>query len=96
MRDNAAVELARAEGQARAAHDRRRLVVDQLEPAAEKVAAGAELAYRRGASTALELLDARRSLRAVRLERINADAELAKALVDWRVAAAPSDLSLNP
>ncbi len=96
VRDNAAVELARAEGQARAAHDRRRLVVEQLEPAAEKVAAGAELAYRRGASTALELLDARRSLRAVRLERINADAELAKALVDWRVAAAPSDLSLNP
>ncbi len=96
VRDNAATEWARAEGQARAADDRRRLVVEQLEPAAEKVAAGAELAYRRGASTALELLDARRSLRAVRLERINADAELAKALVDWRVAATPSDLRLNP
>jgi cobalt-zinc-cadmium efflux system outer membrane protein len=96
VRDTAAIDWARAEGQARAAGDRRRLVVEQLEPAAEKVAAGAELAYRRGASTALELLDARRSLRAVRLERINADAELAKALVDWRVAAVPSDLSLNP
>ena len=96
VRGNAAAELARAEGQARAAQDRRRLVVEQLEPAAERVAAGAELAYRRGASTALELLDARRSLRSVRLERVNADAELAKALVDWRVAAIPADLSLNP
>jgi len=96
VRDNAAAELARTEGQARAAQDRRRLVVEQLEPAAERVAAGAELAYRRGASTALELLDARRSLRSVRLERVNADAELAKALVDWRVAAIPADLSLNP
>ena len=62
---------------------------EQLEPAAEQVAAGAELAYRRGASSALELLDARRSLRAVRIERVAADAELAKALADWQAAATP-------
>lgn len=85
----ASSELARAQAQARAAQQRRRLVVDQLEPAAEKVAAGAELAYRRGASSALELLDARRSLRAVRVERVSADAELAKALADWQAAATP-------
>ena len=86
VRDNAGAELARAAALAGVAQDRRRLVLDQLEPAAEKVAAGAELAYRRGASSALELLDARRSLRAVRIERITADADLAKALADWQAA----------
>jgi cobalt-zinc-cadmium efflux system outer membrane protein len=88
-RGTAASELARTAAQVRNATERRRLVVEQLEPAAEQVAAGAELAYRRGASSALEVLDARRSLRAVRIERVNADADLAKALADWRVATAP-------
>lgn len=85
----ASSELLRVRALAGAAQDRRRLVVEQLEPAAEQVAAGAELAYRRGASSALELLDARRSLRAVRIERVAADAELAKALADWQAAATP-------
>ena len=88
-RNTAAAELARSAAQAHNAAERRRLVVEQLEPAAEQVAAGAELAYRRGASSALELLDARRSLRAVRIERVNADADLAKALADWRFAVTP-------
>ena len=89
IRDTAAAELARAAAQTRNAADRRRLVVEQLEPAAEKVAAGAELAYQRGASSALDVLDARRSLRAVRIERVTADADLAKALADWQAAAMP-------
>ena len=95
-RDTAAAELARTAAQARNAAERRRLVVEQLEPAAEKVAAGAELAYQRGASSALEVLDARRSLRAVRIERVNADADLAKALADWQVATLPVALTPNP
>lgn len=94
VRDNAGTDLARSAAQVGAAQDRRRLVLDQLEPAAEKVAAGAELAYRRGASSALELLDARRSLRVVRIERITADAELAKALADWQAATVP--IAMNP
>lgn len=89
--DAARAELARADAQARAAQDRRRLVAEQLLPAAEQVAAGAELAYRRGASSALELLDARRSLRAVHLEQLTADADLAKALADRRAAAGEAD-----
>ena len=87
LRDAAGAEQARTAALAHGAAGRRQLVITQLEPAAEQVAAGAELAYRRGASSALELLDARRSLRAVRLERINADADLAKALADWQAAA---------
>ncbi|MBC7727617.1 MAG: TolC family protein, partial [Microbacteriaceae bacterium] len=94
VRDNAGTELARSAAQVGAAQDRRRLVLDQLGPAAEKGAAGAELAYRRGASSALELLDARRSLRVVRIERITADAELAKALADWQAATVP--IAMNP
>ena len=89
VRDAASADLAHAAAQASAAADRRQLVLAQLEPAAEKVAAGAELAYRRGASTALDVLDARRSLRAVRIERITADADLAKALADWQAAGLP-------
>ena len=89
LRAAASAELARTAALAQGAAGRRQLVITQLEPAAEHVAAGAELAYRRGASSALELLDARRSLRAVRLERINADADLAKALADWQAAGAP-------
>ena len=95
-RDTAAAELTRVAAQARNAADRRRLVVEQLEPAAERVAAGAELAYQRGASSALEVLDARRSLRAVRIERVNADADLVKALADWQVAITPPDLIPTP
>ena len=96
IRDTAAAGLARAAAQVRNAADRRHLVVEQLEPAAEKVAAGAELAYQRGASSALDVLDARRSLRAVRIERVNADADLAKALADWQVAVMPVALTTNP
>ena len=96
VRETAGAEIGRAVALTRAAADRRRLVVDQLQPAADKVAAGAELAYRRGASSALELLDARRSLRAVQVERFAADAELAKALADWQVASTPVVLLLNP
>lgn len=92
----AAADMARSLALARAALDRRRLVQEQLVPAAEQVAAGAELAYRRGASSALELLDARRSLRAVHIERFTADAELAKALADWQAAATPFNSTLNP
>ena len=96
VRDGATADLARAAARASAAADRRRLVLAQLEPAAEKVAAGAELAYRRGASTALDVLDARRSLRAVRIERITADADLVKALADWQAAALPLSASPTP
>ena len=78
-REMALGDLARTQSQTQSARERQRLVAEQLEPAAERVAAGAELAYRRGASSALDLLDARRSLRAVHIERVNADADATKA-----------------
>ena len=75
----AQVELERARADWEAADARYRLVVEQLLPGAERVAAGAELAYSRGASGVLDVLDARRSLRAAHVERIAAEAERAKA-----------------
>lgn len=79
-------EAARAQAQWQAADARLQLIDGQLLPAAERVAAGAELAYQRGASSVLELLDARRTMRGLRVERIDAEAERAKAAADLRAA----------
>lgn len=57
-------DLAQTRSRWAAAAVRRWLASDELAPAAERVAAGAELAYRRGATSLLDVFDARRSLRA--------------------------------
>ena len=79
-------DLAQARSRWAAAAARRRLASEELAPAAERVAAGAELAYRRGATSLLDVLDARRSLRAAHIERINAEADGAKATVELEAA----------
>ncbi|MBC7703011.1 MAG: TolC family protein, partial [Rhodoferax sp.] len=79
-------ELAQARSRWAAAAARWRLATDELAPAAERVAAGAELAYRRGATSLLDVLDARRSLRTARIERINAEADGAKAAAEMAAA----------
>lgn len=52
-------------------------------PAAEKVATAAEFAYAKGASGVLDLLDARRALRQVRLDAAAARADYARAWAAW-------------
>jgi len=79
-------DLAQARSRWVAAAARRRLATDELAPAAERVAAGAELAYRRGATSLLDVLDARRSLRAAHIERINAEVDGAKATAELEAA----------
>ena len=79
-------DLAQAHMRWKAAAARRRLATLELAPAAEQVAAAAELAYRRGAISLLEVLDARRSLRVARIERINAEADAAKAAAELEAA----------
>ena len=79
-------DLAQARSRWVAAAARWRLATDELTPAAERVAAGAELAYRRGATSLLDVLDARRSLRTARIERINAEADGAKAAAEFEAA----------
>jgi cobalt-zinc-cadmium efflux system outer membrane protein len=62
-----------------AARERRRRVESAVGPLAREVASAAEFAYRRGATGVLDLLDARRSLKAVELDEVQARAEAAKA-----------------
>jgi cobalt-zinc-cadmium efflux system outer membrane protein len=90
-RAEAADEAARAQAQWQGALARRRLVLEELLPAAERVAAGAELAFNRGASGVLEVLDARRALRAAQIERINAETELAQAAAALQASATVFD-----
>ena len=80
-------ELLQARMRSATAAARRQLAAENLIPAAERVAGAAELAYRRGALSLLEVLDARRSLRAARIERINAEADAAKAAAEFEAAA---------
>ncbi|MDP3083627.1 MAG: TolC family protein, partial [Rubrivivax sp.] len=82
----AQADLALARSRSQIAAARLKLAREQLAPAAEQLAAAAELAYRRGASPLLDLLDARRSLRAARIEGINAEADAAKAAAELLAA----------
>lgn len=71
----------------RAARDRLQRLEQGLLADAERVAAAAELAYAKGAMNLMDLLDARRTLRQVRIEAATARAEYAMARSDWQLAA---------
>jgi len=60
--------------------------------AASRSAEAVEFAFRRGASSVLEVLDARRTLRAVRLEALAARTEHAKAYAAWRAAQTTAEM----
>lgn len=105
-RDFAAAVRARLEQQARADQQRllearlgARLRRERLErealPVAEKVASNAELAYRKGAGTVLELIDALRQLRSLQLEalavRLDEDRADAAARAEMLTATAAAD-----
>jgi outer membrane protein, heavy metal efflux system len=68
-----------AETDWRAARERRERVEAEVRPLAHDVAQAAEFAYKRGATGVLDLLDARRSLKAVELDEVQASADSAKA-----------------
>ena len=83
-----------------AAADRVRRNRDELLVAAEKAANAAEYAYRNGAVGVMDLLDARRTLRATRLDALAAQAELSKAWYAWKAATdaatdAPTDAATD-
>lgn len=105
-RDIASESRARIEQQARAdqrrlldartaARARRERIERDALPLAEKVAANAELAWRKGAGTVLELLDALRQLRALQIEalqaRLDDDRADAASRAEMLTAAAASD-----
>jgi cobalt-zinc-cadmium efflux system outer membrane protein len=80
----ASTELRRAASDLNAAAERVARYEGSLLDAAGRSAQAAEFAFQRGAVSVLEVLDARRTLRAVQLESVAARADYAKALAAWR------------
>ena len=79
-------DIRRAASDLTAAADRLERYDSTLLDSAQRSAQAAEFAFQRGATSVLELLDARRTLRAVRLEALGARTEHAKALAAWRAS----------
>jgi cobalt-zinc-cadmium efflux system outer membrane protein len=73
------------------ASERLRRHRDELLLAAEKSAQAAEYAYQNGAVGVMDVLDARRTLRATRLDALTAQADFSKALASWQAATELSD-----
>ncbi len=80
----AANDIRRAAADLASAADRLERYDSTLLEAAQRSAQAAEFAFQRGAISVLEVLDARRTLRAVQLEALAARADYAKALAAWR------------
>lgn len=91
LRREAAAELDQLR-HALAAAAQRRTAYEQLQgPAARKSMEGLELAYRRGAATLTDLLDARRSWREFESDLIDARLAHASALARWNAAISVSE-----
>ena len=88
----AATDLRRAASDLNAAAERVERYDRSLRAAAERSAQAAEFAFQRGAISVLEVLDARRTLRAVQVESVAARADYAKALSAWRASRASATL----
>jgi cobalt-zinc-cadmium efflux system outer membrane protein len=81
-------EIDQAGADLSASIERRRRLEGGLLADAERVVRSAEFAYARGATSLLDLLDARRTWRQVQLEAVNARADHSRALAAWRAAIA--------
>src|SRR5207244_5917622 len=88
----ASVEIRRAASDLNAAAERLDRYEGSLLGAAGRSAQAAEFAFQRGATSVLEVLDARRTLRAIQVETVAARADHAKALAAWLAASASADL----
>lgn len=82
----AASEISRAMADLRAAGERSARYEGSLLAAAQRSADAAEFAFKRGAISVLEVLDARRTLRSVQLEALGARADYARALYAFRAS----------
>ena len=81
-------EISRARADLDAATERVERFQGVLLREAQKAADAAEFAYSKGALGVMDLLDARRTLRATRIEAIIAQADYAKSLTAWQAAIA--------
>lgn len=69
---------------------------DELLVAADKAAKAAEYAFQNGAAGVMDVLDARRTLRASRLDALSALTDYSKALALWRAATTTEDMATQP
>jgi cobalt-zinc-cadmium efflux system outer membrane protein len=81
-------DIRRAAADLESAADRLERYDSTLLDAAQRTAKAIEFAFQRGATSVLEVLDARRTLRAVQLEALAARTDHAKALAAWRASQA--------
>lgn len=93
-RAQAGAELASARAALDAAADMARRYDGGLLAEARRVAQAAEFAYQKGALGMMDLLDARRTYRAVQMDAAAAKAGYAKALAAWRAATAGEEETL--
>ncbi|TSA16431.1 MAG: TolC family protein [Betaproteobacteria bacterium] len=80
----ARAEIARARSDVAAAAERLARYRDSMLEEAKKSADSAEFAYKNGAIGVMDLLDARRTLRAIQLDAAAAQADHARALAAWQ------------
>lgn len=92
----ARLELQRLQHEARSTAERAQAYDKEILPRARTVAAGAELAYGKGALSLTDLLDARRTLRATLLEALTARTDFAKAHSAWQLRTQPEALAAGP
>jgi cobalt-zinc-cadmium efflux system outer membrane protein len=86
VRAQAIGEIDQAGSDLRAASERAQRFDDAVLDAAQKSADAADFAYQHGAMGVMDLLDARRTLRALQLEAAATHADYAKAKAAWRAA----------
>lgn len=84
-------EITRAKTALSAAADKLRRFDEQMLSEAQKAADSAEFAYNHGAVGVTDLLDARRTLRALQLEAVSARADYAKAMAAWQAVIHPEE-----
>lgn len=92
VRGVARAELLRVRGDLDAARERRLRFETELLPRAIQSSSAAEFAFRNGAIGVMDLLDARRILKAIQAEAAGARADFAKALAAWQASTEPAPL----
>ena len=90
VKGEARAELQRARGDLEAARDRRVRIDGELLPRALQSAEAAEFAFRNGAIGVMDLLDARRTLKAIQIDASTARAEFARAWAVWQANVEPA------
>ncbi len=88
-RNDARLELQRLRAEADANERRLQVFERDILGGARQLAESAEFAYRRGAMSLTDVLDARRTLRATQLDAIAARVDHAKAALAWRLRTQP-------